>query len=132
MQQLEAEKSELLNETNELLKQISSYSHEVNTCKELINEITTDNNNKQDLINLLTAKNSELSIELVDRSKQEKDVHANYNLSINQFKDEIGKLDNVIKENKKNSSVQIIELTNQNNTLYNEAVLLLLLLSSSL
>ena len=108
---LENEKQELLAETSALMKQIQFHQNEKDSAfrqaedaSRRINEIKKENESLQVQV-------SDLTEELKAASRREVDLRERINYQENSFREDIGKLDGLIKTSKKTATTQVSEIS---------------------
>jgi chromosome segregation ATPase len=110
---LEADKQELLRETSELVNQLS----EIRKEKNILQQGNVDLQRKYDdaCAELEVSSNTRMVLEkkLNDSTMKERDLQASLSMLENQHRSQNERLEQTIKESKKDAAAQVIDLTNQ-------------------
>ena len=117
---LEAEKQELLSETAGFMKQLSEQQVEAQELRRTSEEAAGTVKGLQDQCLTLGVRNSELNAEIKSRTGSEQTLTEKHAREEKQRKEEIVKLELLVKEGKKSASVQMMELTNQLKSMHEE------------
>ena len=113
MKTLEDEKEELLREMQSMMSQVSGAQRE---AKALRLELETANRSIEDLtVQAQSARvqNSELIGELKLCSKKETDLREQNEKIESQYKESLSRLENIVKDSKKNAAIQVMEISNK-------------------
>lgn len=120
IKQLETEKQELLGETQELMSQVAESQKQSVTHKASAEEAARHHTQLAEQFNVNKSRIVELQNEIKRLSTLENDLRADQLASEQRYQSDISKLDMMVKEARKLSSQQVLDLTNQVKSLFEE------------
>ena len=110
---LEIEKQELLMETSNLMKQVESTQKELTTAAATVEECRTAAREAQRQVAELVDQNSILQKTAQTAVQTQEELREHANRLEASFKEDIGRLDTLVKESKKSAAQQVLDITDR-------------------